>query len=96
MAPMRRSEVYALIDGERLYQESLWMGNRHSLDEWVLYIEDYISEAKHALSRLKRPECDVKASDIMRKVAAMAVCALEQHGGRSRVQEGEHYESHNA
>ena len=81
-----RQEVYGAIDGERIYQNSRWnpetttSDGRHSLEEWYMYIEDYVNEAKHILSRLPRQEADPKALHIMRKVAAMAVCAMEQHG----------------
>ena len=91
---MECKEVFELIDGERTYQERLWNGsttvlgnehrNKHSLEEWFLYIEDYVSEAKHILSRIASPDCDREASSIMRKVAALAVVALEQHGAESR------------
>ena len=44
-----------------------------------MFIEDYVNEAKHILSRESKQVADSKGMDIMRKVAAMAVCAMEQH-----------------
>lgn len=88
---MIREDVYKLIDGERDYQDWRWNENTtisknlHSFEEWFMYIEDYVNEAKHLLSRLARQDADVQASEIMRKVAAMAICALEEHGAPSRV-----------
>lgn len=85
-----RADVFKAIDSERDYQDSRWnpetttSDGLHSLEEWYVYIEDYVSEAKHALSRLPRQEGDPKALDIMRKVATMAVCAMEQHGAPQR------------
>lgn len=81
-----RQAVYGAIDEERGYQNFKWnpqtttSDGKHSLEEWFVYIEDYVNEAKHILSRLPKQEADVQALHIMRKVAAMAVCAMEQHG----------------
>ncbi len=81
---MKREDVYKLIDGERNYQNSRWneqttiSKNIHSPEEWFMYIEDYVNEAKHILSREVRQEADPKSMAIMRKVAAMAVCAMEE------------------
>ena len=87
---MERPEVYKLIDGEREYQELRWNKDTtisegvHSVEEWFLYIEDYINEAKHILTRNARQKSDQPAMEIMRKVAAMAVCAMEQHETKPR------------
>jgi len=83
---MERVEVYKAIDSERDYQDLKWNSEtttsdgRHSFEEWFTYIEDYIGEAKHVLSRQSKQVADTFASDVMRKVAGMAVCAMEQHG----------------
>ena len=50
-----RQEVYKLIDGERAYQQHKWnettsSKGHHSVEEWFMYIEDYVNEAKHILS----------------------------------------------
>lgn len=85
-----RAEVYKAIDSERAYQDSKWnpetttSDGMHSLEEWFMYIEDYVNEAKHILSRQSRQVGDVTALDIMRKVAGMSVCAMEQHGAPLR------------
>ena len=82
---MKRTDVYKLIDGEREYQDSRWNPTTttsdgiHSVEEWMMFIEDYVSEAKHILSRESKQVADSKGMDIMRKVAAMSVCAMEQH-----------------
>jgi len=87
---LNRQEVYKLIDGERDYQDSLWNSETttsdgiHSFEEWLVYIEDYTAEAKHILSRNPKQEADPEAAAILRKVAAMAVCAMEQHGAPPR------------
>ncbi len=82
---MNRADVYRLIDGERSYQDQKWnadttiSGGTHGIEAWYVFIEDYINEAKHILARLPKQIGDVRAMEIMRKVAAMAVCAMEQH-----------------
>lgn len=87
---MERQDVYKAIDSERDYQNSRWnentttSKNKHTFEDWIMYIEDYLAEAKHILSREARQIADPKASDIMRKVAAMAVCSLEEHGVKQR------------
>jgi hypothetical protein len=88
---MNREEVYKAIDSERNYQDKIWNEHTttsdgfHSFEEWFTYIEDYIAEAKHVLSRNAKQDADLIASDIMRKVGGMAVCAMEQHGVNPRV-----------
>jgi hypothetical protein len=81
---MERNEVYKLIDGERDYQNNKWpQGNaeagwRHSKpEEWIVYMEDYLLEAKHILSREDRIVANPKAMAIVRKIAAMCVNAME-------------------
>ena len=81
---MKREDVYKLIDGEREYQDSRWNADTtasaglHSPEEWVMYMEDYLTEAKHILSRENVQTAYPKAMEIVRKVAAMAICAMEQ------------------
>lgn len=83
---MKREQVYEAINSERDYQDSRWNENttaskgQHSPEEWYVYIEDYINEAKHILSRENVQSAYPKAMDIMRKVASMTVAAMEQHG----------------
>jgi len=86
---LTRQHVYELIDGEREYQDKRWTietGARvvHSPEEWLVYIEDYVNEAKHIMSREAYGICEPKAMSIMRKIAAMAVCAMEQNGSTPR------------
>ena len=82
---MKRSDVYKLIDGEREYQDKKWTPETttsdgvHSAEEWLVYIEDYANEAKHILSSKSNKDAAFPVMDIMRKIAGMAVCAMEQH-----------------
>jgi hypothetical protein len=87
---LTRKEVYEIIDTERDYQDSRWnesttaSGGKHSPEEWYMYIDDYVNEAKHILSRENVQSAYPKAMSIMRKVASMAVCAMEQLGSEKR------------
>lgn len=91
MPKATRRFVYAAIDTERDYQSKKWTpetttsNGQHSFEEWFMYIEDYVNEAKHILSREKKKDADEKAAHIMRKVAALAVAAMEQLGVPLRV-----------
>jgi hypothetical protein len=91
---MNREDVYEVIDSERDYQDGKWncqtttSCGKHSLEEWFMYIEDYLNEAKHTLSRLASPEAEKIAIHNVRKIAAMCVHAMEQHGCPSRVTSG--------
>jgi len=88
-----REEVYKAIDSERDYQESRWnkdttvSENIHSFEDWIMYMEDYLAEAKHLLSREARQDADPQCCNIMRKVVSMGVNALEQHGAPHRAKE---------
>ena len=85
-----REEVYKAIDSERAYQESRWNAtttvseNIHSFEDWIMYMEDYLAEAKHLLARNPRQVADPECCHIMRKVLAMGVNSLEQHGAPHR------------
>ena len=82
---MKRQDVYKLIDGERAYQdrkqilENMTSDGTHSIEEWLVHIEDYVNEAKHLLSRNAKQNTDKPVMDIFRKIAGMAVYAMEQH-----------------
>jgi hypothetical protein len=90
MSKATRKEVYAAIDSERTYQDLKWTpktttsDGQHSIEEWIVYMEDYLKEAKHILSRHPKQEADHEAIQIMRKVTAMGVAAMEQHGAIPR------------
>jgi len=82
---MKREDVYKLIDSERDYQNKRWKEDTmpsgthvHTPEEWIVYMEDYLAEAKHILSRNEAPECYKPAMEIIRKVTAMGVAAMEQ------------------
>jgi hypothetical protein len=82
---MKREDVFKLIDGERNYQNDRWAEDKmpsgthiHTPEEWIVYMEDYLLEAKHILSRNEAPACYETAMEIIRKVTSMGVAAMEQ------------------
>ena len=77
-------EVFTAIQSERDYQDERWELDDHSLEEWLVYIEDYVDEAKHILTRGEGEEAQQKALEALRKVAALAVAAMEQNGAPQR------------
>lgn len=87
---IERTEIYKRIDGERDYQDANW-GSRRQMDgtpdeekpvaEWVNYIEYHVSKAKDRIYHLDTEG----ATHELRKVAALAVRAMEIHGCPERV-----------
>jgi len=90
----KRDEVFEAINEERSYQQSKWnenvtdSGGLHTLPEWLLYVESYVNEAKHVYSRFPNPQGRVFCQHALRKIAALAVAALEDHGVVTRAEEG--------
>jgi len=81
-----RKEVYDAIDSERSYQEAKWPRpqHEHSLIEFAVFMEDYLAELKHLLTRNDTQEVIYQAQDIMRKVTALGVASMEINGTRDR------------
>lgn len=91
LPPATRAEVYAAIDSERAYQKK-WenpeltdSGGRHSNVEFLVYIRDYVEEALHSASRDPDPTARTQNTNALRKIAALAVAAMEQNGVLPRV-----------
>lgn len=82
---MNRQEIYKRLDGERDYQDASW-GHRRTLNgtpdeekpvaEWINYMEFHIAKAKEKVYYLDT----LGATAELRKVAALAVRAMEIHG----------------
>lgn len=84
---MLREKVYDAIDSEREYQDQRWGGPSHDqiheLASWVVYMEHYVDKAKAAISS-PSTEGSEEITDNIRKVAALAVACMENHGVRPR------------
>lgn len=87
---MNRQYVYSLIDGERNYQDFKWgssgssgtQGNGdRTIDEFILYIYGYAQDAVKEASHFGDAS---KKLDVVRKVAALCVACMEQHGAPAR------------
>ena len=82
---MHRGDVYRLISEERTYQDNLDSsrtdGHLHSVGEELLLLEGYLRKATALW--VDRPG-DTLALDGIRKVAAIAVRCMENHGAPAR------------
>jgi len=81
-----RSEAYAAIDSERLYQDKMRGNSRREnvednrdLGALILFMDEYVDKAKKAFSG-PHPEGRERALSQVRKVAALGVLAMEMHG----------------
>lgn len=85
-----RQEVYAALDSERAYQQSRWNETTttskgfHSFSEWLAYMDYYIGLAKKELATRARQDAYPDVAHIMRKITAMGVAAMEDHGAPKR------------
>lgn len=91
-----RAEVYAAIDSERAYQHSRAVAadgtdngeHRHTTEEFLLYMEDYLNEARRQASRHWTPggvgDANSPALHTLRKVVALGVACMEQNGAPPR------------
>lgn len=81
----RREEVYKVIDGERNYQNHLGSsrtdGSAKTAGEYIMMIDYYLAHAKE--SWVGNPGVKMALHDI-RKIAAIAVRCLEEHGAPPR------------
>lgn len=85
-----RREVYEAIDSEREYQNSKWRRpdsidpaghNPHTITEWLAYMQYYVNEGLR-VQTTSFNEGD--GLDFLRKVAALGVAGMEQHGAPRR------------
>lgn len=85
-----RTECYAAIDSEREYQNSKWRRpsstdpaghNPHTITEWLAYMQYYTNEGLR-IQTLSHSEKE--GLDFLRKVAALGVAGMEQHGAPLR------------
>jgi hypothetical protein len=76
---MTREKIYRAIDSEREYQDQRWPGHKHSITEYLVYIRDYVEEALHRGSREDDSNIKQVQTDSLRKIAGLAVAAMEEH-----------------
>ena len=78
-----RKNVYEVINDERDYQELRWGEHSNaSIAEFLLYIEHHLNKAKNRIYE------DTNSSlDEIRKITALGVACMEQHGALYRALE---------
>ena len=82
-----RDNVYAAVDSERTYQnkwDNAESEGNHSIVEFIAYMQDYLNEAMHMQSRNAAEHVKKQCLDNMRKVTALGVACMEQHGAPHR------------
>ena len=87
-----REAAYVAIDTERAYHQSRWAtgdlgatvadADTRSIDEWSLYLQRYTMEL--VLKAANNPSERTEKLATMRKIAAMCVACMEQHGAPQR------------
>lgn len=91
--PASREQAYNAIDSERDYQNQRWHRrdeddaaghNPHTPTEWLLYIQHYVTEAIYVATTTNDPEARDLTLNFLRKIAALGVVAMEQHGAPQR------------
>lgn len=84
---LSRADIYIAIDEERAYQRKEHpVGETSSLGDNVLLLTDYVEKARIAWSYHDKAGFDDVRNEL-RKIAAIAVRALELHGVRTRAEE---------
>jgi len=82
---MKRKDVYKLIDGERDYQDQLppnrTSGGDHTVGDYLVMLNSYLHEANHAWTMNAG---DIPALDNIRKIGAIAIRCMEDHGAPER------------
>lgn len=83
--PFKRRAAFGAIISEREYQNQRWAAEPpHSITEWLTYIQNYALEAQNIVTRKPTHDADPEALHIIRKIGAMAVACMEEHGAPYR------------
>jgi hypothetical protein len=84
-----RAEVYAALDSERDYQDMRKVRDSgqefHSVEEFLLYMKVYLDETIAISAHTWGPDAVPKTLEHLRKVTALGVACMEQHGAPHRV-----------
>jgi len=87
---MERTDVYAAIDSERDYQDTMWgqssEGGRpgdgfRSVDAYAAYLQRYVNVLIEVVGT---SDDDSKKLEVIRKIAGLCVVCMEQHGAPVR------------
>ena len=82
---MGRDDIYTVLDGEREYQDRKWgtpFGpKKHEVGAWLTLMDTHLRRAQDAWSGARD---DQSALDALRKVVALGVACMEEHGAVPR------------
>ena len=85
---MTREEVFKLIDEERMFQDNMWgdtYDKQWAPSDWLIFIDWYLDEARNGLRGCDSVEDGrTKQMDNIRKIAALAVAAMENNDTPAR------------
>lgn len=75
--------VFAALESELAYSEKKHSeaGRNHEIAAWLTYMRDYLTEAERIVSRTDR---EADALDTIRKVTALGVACMAEHGAPQR------------
>lgn len=82
-----RVMVYAAIDSEREYQDTVWQSNAlepRTVAEELLMLEEYVVRARKVWTDEPRETEALVTTEVIRKIAGIAVRAMENHGAPGR------------
>ena len=79
---MDRKEVYSRIDTERDYQDLIWSGHTHEVGAYITMLRHYVTKAEQAWTE---NQGDTPALDVIRKITAIGVHCMEEHGVPERI-----------
>jgi hypothetical protein len=72
----QRNRVYHAINRERDYQNKRYPNGRHELMTWLCMIQVYVNDALRTETHHLEPD----TRHTLRKIVALGVAALEEHG----------------
>ena len=95
---MTRHDVYVAVNTERAYQDKRWnehttdSGGKHEVAAFLTYMREYLRRAELLSSEIADDEvagpdhifAGECALDMVRKVTALGVVCMEQHGAPER------------
>lgn len=85
-----REQAFAVVSGERDYQDSLWnpdtttSNGQHTVSEFVLYMEHNLQKAREVLSTMASPGAEAAGLAFVRKVTGLGISCMEQNGAPER------------
>lgn len=76
-----RQDAFSAIESERSYQNYRWPGHKHTVTEYLVYIQHYLNKA---IAVASTSDSDETALAEVRKIAALGVAAMEENGAPLR------------